>query len=213
MIHNLLHLDVYLNAVIAQYGSGTYALLFLVVFCETGLVITPFLPGDSLLFAAGAFAATGSLNLGLLTVSLLAAAIFGDALNYAVGSLLGPKVWTSHRRFLRREHLEKTHAFYEKYGGKTLVIARFVPIIRTFAPFLAGVGKMSYWRFATYNVVGGSMWVVTCVFAGYFFGNLAFVKNNFSLVVLAIILISVLPAAIETLRVRASGTPKKAMVE
>ena len=198
-----LHLDKHLAQVVTSYGGHTYALLFAVVFLETGLVVTPLLPGDSLLFAAGAFAAVGSLKVGLLFALLSLAAILGDTLNYAIGAYLGPKVFHFPKsRFFNPEHLRRTHAFYEKYGGKTIIIARFVPIVRTFAPFVAGIGAMSYLRFLAYNVVGGVLWVAVCVSSGYFFGNQPIVKNNFSLVILAIIAISVLPAAFEYLRHR-----------
>ena len=200
----VLHLDRHLAEIIRQYGTWTYAILFLIVFLETGLVVAPLLPGDSLLFAAGAFAALGALDVGLLFLLLAVAAILGDTLNYAIGHYLGPKVFHYEKsRFFNPDHLRKTHAFYEKYGGKTIVIARFVPIVRTFAPFVAGIGAMNYRRFLAYNVVGGLLWVAVCLFAGYFFGNLPFVKKNFSLVILAIIVISVLPAVFEYLRHRA----------
>ena len=205
LIDLFLHLDKHLNDIIGQYGSWTYLILFLIVFCETGLVVTPFLPGDSLLFAAGAFAALGSLNVFWLFVLLSIAAILGDTVNYWLGHWVGPKVF--HRenvRFLNKKHLERTHAFYERYGGKTIIIARFVPIVRTFAPFVAGIGSMSYWRFIAYNVIGGVAWVVICVFSGYYFGNLDIVKKNFSLVIIAIVLISVLPMLIEYIRHRVS---------
>ena len=199
-----LHLDQHLAEVIQQYGKTTYLLLFLIVFLETGLVVTPILPGDSLLFAAGAFAALGHLRLWPLFFLLCVAAILGDTVNYAIGARIGPKVFHYPKsRFFNPEHLKKTHAFYEKYGGKTIIIARFVPIVRTFAPFVAGVGQMSYRQFIGYNVVGGILWVTICVFAGYFFGNLPFVKKNFSVVILAIVVISLLPAVIEYLRHRA----------
>ncbi|HVG21583.1 MAG TPA: DedA family protein [Blastocatellia bacterium] len=203
LIDFFLHLDTHLNEIIQGYGVWTYLILFLIVFCETGLVVTPFLPGDSLLFAAGTFAALGSLNITLLFIILCVAAIVGDTVNYWVGHYVGPKVFNKDDvRFLNRKHLERTHEFYEKYGGKTIIIARFIPIIRTFAPFVAGVGSMSYWRFIAYNVAGGVLWVAVCVFGGYFFGNLEIVKRNFSLVVVAIILISVLPIIIEFARHR-----------
>ena len=206
-----LHLDQHLAEVIQRYGTSTYALLFLIVFLETGLVITPILPGDSLLFAAGAFAALGHLSLWPLFFLLCAAAILGDTVNYAIGARLGPKVFSySKSRFFNPEHLKKTHSFYEKYGGKTIIIARFVPIVRTFAPFVAGVGQMSYRQFIGYNVSGGVLWVSICVFAGYFFGNLPFVKKNFSVVVIVIVLISLLPAVIEYLRHRAEAKRKAA---
>jgi membrane-associated protein len=197
-----LHLDKHLGAIIQQYGTWTYAILTLVIFCETGLVVTPFLPGDSLLFAAGALAALpGSpLSVGLLFLLLSAAAIAGDTVNYWIGHKVGPRAFEGRIKFLNPEHLARTHEFYEKYGGKTIIIARFVPIVRTFAPFVAGIGSMSYGKFVTYNVVGGILWVAICLFAGYFFGNLPFVQNNFSVVVLAIIFISVLPGVYEFVR-------------
>jgi membrane-associated protein len=198
-----LHLDKHLAEVIASYGVYTYALLFVIIFLETGLVVTPILPGDSLLFAAGTFAALGSLHVGVVFGLLAVAAVLGDTVNYAIGKYLGPKVFHFPKsRFFNPEHLKKTHAFYEKYGGKTIIIARFVPIVRTFAPFVAGIGAMTYPKFLAYNVVGGIAWVAICVFAGYFFGNLPFVRKNFSLVILAIIVISVMPAVIEYLRHR-----------
>jgi membrane-associated protein len=199
-----LHLDSHLAEVIQQYGVHTYALLFLIVFLETGLVVTPILPGDSLLFAAGSFAGIGALSLGPLWLVLCVAAILGDTVNYAIGSYLGPKVFHYQKsRFFNPDHLRKTHEFYEKYGGKTIIIARFIPIVRTFAPFVAGIGKMSYPQFLAYNVAGGILWVTVCVLAGYFFGNLPFVKKNFSLVILAIIVISILPAVYEYFKHRA----------
>ena len=206
-----LHLDQHLAEVIQRYGTTTYFLLFLIVFLETGLVITPILPGDSLLFAAGAFAALGHLRLWPLFFLLCVAAILGDTVNYAIGARIGPKVFSySKSRFFNPEHLKKTHEFYEKYGGKTIIIARFVPIVRTFAPFVAGVGQMSYRQFIGYNVIGGVLWVSICVFAGYFFGNLPFVKKNFSVVVIVIVLISLLPAVIEYLKHRAEAKRKDA---
>lgn len=198
-----LHLDTHLHSVIQAYGVWTYLLLFLIIFCETGLVVTPLLPGDSLLFAAGALAATGALDVGWLFFLLTAAAIAGDAVNYSIGHYMGPKVfYQEHGRFLKKEYLDRTHQFYEQYGGITIIIARFVPIVRTFAPFVAGVGRMTYWRFASYNVIGGIAWIAICLFAGYAFGNLPVVKENFTLVILAIILISILPGLIEFLRQR-----------
>jgi membrane-associated protein len=206
-----LHLDQHLAEVIQRYGTTTYFLLFLIVFLETGLVVTPILPGDSLLFAAGTFAALGHLRLWPLFVLLCVAAILGDTVNYAIGARLGPKVFSySKSRFFNPEHLKKTHAFYEKYGGKTIIIARFVPIVRTFAPFVAGVGQMTYRHFIAYNVVGGILWVSVCLFAGYFFGNLPFVKKNFSVVVIVIVLISLLPAVIEFVKHRAEAKRKAA---
>jgi membrane-associated protein len=201
-----LHLDKTLDSVIQGYGSWTYLLLFLIVFAETGLVVTPFLPGDSLLFAAGIFAARGSLEIGFLFLLLACAAIAGDTANYWVGKYLGPRIFRSEgARFLKKAHLDRTHQFFEKYGGKTIILARFVPIVRTFAPFVAGIGSMTYGRFLAYNVIGGLLWVSVCVFGGYFFGGLPFVKNNFTVVVLAIVFISLVPMLIEFARHRASA--------
>ncbi len=198
-----LHLDRHLAEVIQAYGTWTYALLFAIIFLETGLVVTPLLPGDSLLFAAGSFAALGALDIRLMFVLLAVAAVLGDTVNYGIGHYLGPKVFHYERsRFFNPDHLRKTHEFYERYGGKTIIIARFVPIVRTFAPFVAGIGAMSYARFIVYNVVGGVAWVAICLFSGYFFGNLPFVRKNFSLVILVIILISIMPPLIEYLRHR-----------
>jgi membrane-associated protein len=198
-----LHLDKHLNVIIQNYGVWTYLLLFLIIFCETGLVVTPFLPGDSLLFAAGTFAALGSLKVEWLFVLLSGAAIVGDTVNYWIGHYVGPKVFHKEDvRFLNKKYLDRTHDFYEKHGGKTIIIARFIPIIRTFAPFVAGIGKMTYGRFISYNVFGGLAWIAIFLFGGYYFGNLPFVKRNFSLVILAIIFISVLPGVIEFLNQR-----------
>jgi membrane-associated protein len=197
-----LHLDQHLSQVISQYGGWTHLILFGIIFCETGLVITPFLPGDSLLFAAGTFAALGALDVRLIVVLLIAAAILGDTLNYWIGAYIGPRAFSGNVRFLRKEYLERTHAFYEKHGGKTIILARFVPIIRTFAPFVAGVGAMSYPKFLTYNIVGAVLWVGLFVLGGYFFGNIRVVRENFTLVILAIIAISVMPIALEALRAR-----------
>jgi membrane-associated protein len=205
LIDLFLHLDQHLGELIRNYGLWTYLILFLIIFCETGLVIMPFLPGDSLLFAAGTFAARGDLSVWWLFILLTVAAIIGDTVNYWIGHYVGPKVFYKENvRFLNKKHLERTHQFYEKYGGKTIIIARFIPIIRTFAPFVAGVGSMTYWRFITYNVVGGILWVGICVFAGFFFGNIEIVQRNFSLVIIAIVFISVLPVIIEFIRHRMS---------
>jgi membrane-associated protein len=195
-----LHLDRHLGDFVQANGRSTYAVLFAIVFLETGLVVTPFLPGDSLLFTCGALAATGALDPAALFLLLAAAAILGDTVNYSIGKAVGPAAFTGKIRFLKHEHLMRTHAFYEKHGGKTIFLARFVPIIRTFAPFVAGIGTMSYPRFLGYNVFGGAAWVGACLAAGYAFGNIPVVKNNFSLVVLAIVAISMLPLLIEYLR-------------
>ena len=198
-----LHLDLHLTSILQDYGIWTYLILFLIIFCETGLVVTPFLPGDSLLFAVGALAAGGAVRIGWLIVLLTVAAVAGDGVNYWLGYYLGPRLFKNGRsRFLRKEHLDRTHRFYEKYGGKTIVIARFVPIVRTFAPFVAGLGRMDYWRFSSYNVVGGTVWIVGFTTAGYLFGNIPAVKSNFTLVIFAIIFISLLPGLIEFFRVR-----------
>jgi membrane-associated protein len=211
LIDFFLHLDRHLAEIIAAYGTWTYVILFAIVFLETGLVVTPLLPGDSLLFAAGAFAALGALELWPLVLLLCVAAILGDTVNYGIGNYLGPKVFHYPRsRFFNPEHLKKTHEFFEKYGGKTIIIARFVPIIRTFAPFVAGIGSMTYGRFLSYNVIGGILWVFVCVLGGYFFGNLPFVKQNFSLVILAIIVVSVLPAVVEFVKHRREAARKAA---
>jgi membrane-associated protein len=199
-----LHLDQHLSELISQYGTWTHLILFLIVFCETGLVITPFLPGDSLLFAAGTFAALGALDVRLVLLMLIVAAIAGDTLNYWVGAFIGPRAFRGDIRFLRKDYLDRTHAFYEKHGGKTIILARFIPIIRTFAPFVAGVGAMSYPKFIVYNVVGAVLWVVLFVLGGYFFGNIPTVRDNFTLVILAIIAISVVPIVFEALRARRS---------
>ncbi len=199
----LLHLDKYIDVLIREYGTWTYLIFFIIVFCETGLVVTPILPGDSLLFVAGTFAALGSLHLTWLLVLLTAAAILGDTINYWIGNYIGPRVFhMPHSRFFKKEYLDRTHEFYEKYGPITIVIGRFVPIIRTFAPFLAGVGSMTYPRFLTYNVMGGILWIFSFTLGGYFFGNLPFIKKNFSLVIVAIVVISVMPTILEYVRQR-----------
>ena len=202
IIDLFLHLDDHLSQVISQYGVWTNLILFLIVFAETGLVVTPFLPGDSLLFAAGTFAALGALDLRVLLVILMIAAIAGDTVNYWVGAWVGPRAFSGRVRWLRKDYLDRTHAFYEKHGGKTIIIARFVPIIRTFAPFVAGVGAMNYGKFLLYNVVGAILWVGMFVLGGYFFGNIPIVRENFTIVILAIIAISVMPVAYEALRAR-----------
>ena len=200
-IDMFMHLDKHLDLIIAKYGMWTHAILFLIIFCETGLVVTPLLPGDSLLFAVGTFAALGSLDLKVLSVSLSVAAIAGDTVNYWIGYFVGPKVFSKENsRFFNRDYLDRTHRFYERYGGKTIIIARFIPVLRTFAPFVAGIGRMTYARFIIYNVAGGVAWIGMFLCGGYFFGSLPFIKQNFSLVILAIIVISMLPGLIEFLR-------------
>lgn len=194
LIDVFVHLDKHLYTVIGNYGAWTYPILFVIIFAETGFVFTPFLPGDSLLFAAGALSARHLLNIGLLFLLLGGAAILGDTVNYWIGKYLGEYILKRHSRWIRKEHLDRTHAFFEKYGGKTIIIARFVPIVRTFAPFVAGLGAMTYSKFLAYNVIGGVGWVVLCLGAGYFFGNLQVVKDHFSLVIMAIVLISIMPA-------------------
>ncbi len=199
----VLHLDDHLQALVAAYGAWVYLILFLIVFCETGLVVTPFLPGDSLLFVAGAIAAAGGMNIHLLVLLLIVAAILGDAVNYGIGHYLGPRVLKDRdSRWLNPKHLERAHAFYERHGGKTIVIARFVPIVRTYAPFVAGAASMPYPRFALYNVSGAILWVVSLGYAGYFFGNIPLVKDNLTLVIVAIIILSILPGVVEYLRHR-----------
>ncbi len=198
----ILHVDKYLDMIIAAVGNWTYVVLFIIVFIETGLVVTPFLPGDSLLFAAGAFAARGAFDVILLYALMAVAAVLGDTANYWIGHFIGPRVFTTKSRLFKKEYLDRTQAFYEKHGGKTIFLARFIPIIRTFAPFVAGVGKMTYGHFITYNIVGGIVWTAVFIFGGYFFGNLPFVEKNFSLVIIAIIVISVLPAVYEAIKTR-----------
>jgi len=203
LIDFILHLDKHLVELVQQYGTLSYGILFLIIFCETGLVVTPFLPGDSLLFAIGALSAKGALNIVWVYLLLGAAAILGDSTNYWIGYFVGPKVFSSEKsRFLNRKHLERTHEFYERYGGKTVIIARFMPIIRTFAPFVAGIGRMAYPKFLLFSVVGTILWIGLIVTAGYLFGNITIVQENFSLVVIAIIVISIMPAVIEAFRAR-----------
>ncbi|MBU2026469.1 MAG: DedA family protein [Proteobacteria bacterium] len=206
-----LHLDRYLGDLLQYFGVWTYVVIFLIIFCETGLVITPILPGDSLLFGLGAFAANpylkGPLEVEWLFITLSIAAVAGDTVNYSIGHYIGPRVFHDGKyRFLKREYLERTHRFYEKHGGKTIVIARFIPIIRTFAPFVAGIGEMNYPRFISYNVFGGVAWIGIFIFGGYFFGNLPVIKNNFTLVIIAIIILSILPGVIEYFRQRGETT-------
>ena len=211
LVDIFVHLDRHLAEVVRDYGTFTNVILFAIVFCETSLVVTPFLPGDSLLFTAGALAALGSLDVWVLFLTLALAAILGDTANYWIGKKIGPRAFDGSIRFLKQDHLRKTEAFYEKHGKKTIILARFVPIIRTFAPFVAGVGSMNYGIFLAYNVIGGVLWVAICVFSGYFFGNIAAVKKNFSLVILAIIFVSTLPILWETWKAhRRRGEVEKA---
>jgi len=199
----LLNLDQYLLGLVRTYGAWIYAILFGIVFLETGVVFTPFLPGDSLLFVGGTLAAAGEMNVHLLVVLLILAAIAGDSLNYAIGRYLGPRVFRfEDSRFFKRAYLDRTHAYFERHGGKTIVIARFVPIIRTYAPFVAGVGLMDYRRFLAYNVCGGILWVVSLAYAGYYFGNLPFVRENLTVIIVGIIMVSILPGVIEWWRHR-----------
>lgn len=203
VIDFILHIDQHLTALSAQYGMWIYAILFLIIFCETGLVATPFLPGDSLLFAAGGIAAVGGMNIHIMVLILLVAAILGDAVNFMIGKYFGAKLFSNpDSKIFRRTYLEKTHAFYEKHGGKTIIIARFVPIVRTFAPFVAGMGDMHYGRFIRYNIIGALAWVLLFSYLGYFFANIPLVKNNLGLVLGAIIVISILPAVIEIVRAK-----------
>jgi len=202
-INIFLHLDHYLSSIIQQYGFWTHLILFCIIFCETGLVVTPFLPGDSLLFATGTFAARGELELTVVLALLSVAAIAGDTINYWFGFLAGPKMLERGKiRWVKKEYLDRTHQFYEKYGGGTIILARFIPIIRTFAPFVAGIGTMAYPRFLLYNIMGGTFWVVAMTLLGFFFGNIPIVKENFSFVIVVIIVISILPAVIEAFRQR-----------
>jgi membrane-associated protein len=200
-----LHLDKHLSAVIQQFGALSYVILFLVIFCETGLVVTPILPGDSLLFVVGAFAAKGDIDLVLIYALLCIAAVAGNMANYHIGRFLGPKVFEKNSRFLKKEYLERTHAFYEKHGGKAIVIARFLPIIRTFAPFVAGIGRMEYRRFVLYNLAGCVAWITSFVLGGYFFGNIPIVKENLTAVIFGIIMVSLVPSVIEFIRHRRSS--------
>lgn len=208
----LIHLDQHLNAWATDFGAWMYVILFAIVFAETGLVVTPFLPGDSLLFGVGALSATpGSpIDPWLVSILLIVAGILGDAVNYSIGRAIGPRIFNRpSSRFFNTDHLKKAHAFYEKYGGKTIILARFIPIVRTFAPFVAGIGKMTYAKFALYNVTGAIVWVAGFVFLGHQFGGLPFVKKNFSLVILAIIVLSILPAVIEIIRARRAAASEK----
>jgi len=210
LIDLFLHIDEHLATIINQYGTWTYALLFLVIFLETGFVVTPFLPGDSLLFAAGTFASLGSLNLLPLLGLLMFAAVLGDTVNYWIGHALGDRAYQI--KWVRKDYLDRTHAFFEKHGGKTIFLARFVPIVRTFAPFVAGIGRMSYGYFISYNIFGGIFWVALFTLAGYFFGNIPFVRRNFEFVIIAIILISVMPILYEWLKAKVKNRQAKALV-
>lgn len=208
----ILHIDVHLAELVAQYGMWVYAILFLILFCETGLVVTPFLPGDSLLFVAGALAAlpTNDLNVHVMVTLLVIAAILGDAVNYTIGRLFGDKLFSNpNSKIFRRSYLDKTHQFYERHGGKTIILARFVPIVRTFAPFVAGMGKMSYRHFALYNVSGALLWVLLFSYAGYLFGDMQIVQENLKLLIVAIIVLSVLPGVIEVWRHRRAARQQK----
>jgi membrane-associated protein len=210
LISFILHIDQHLQTLCANYGLWVYAILFVIVFCETGLVVTPFLPGDSLLFAVGSLAAIGALDVTLGMILLAGAAIAGDTVNYWAGNYVGPKVfYEAHSRFLNKEYLRRTHAFYERHGGKTIIIARFLPIIRTFAPFVAGIGSMTYSRFLVFNVAGGVLWVSLLVLGGYLFGNIPFIKRNFSLVILALIIIPGLPSLVEFIRIQVRRRKQK----
>jgi len=196
----ILHIDVHLGAIIASYGVLTYAILFAIIFVETGLVFVPFLPGDSLLFAAGAFAALGSLNLWVVIPLMMLAAVLGDTVNYWIGHFFGHKLVQNPHVPINKEHIEETQRFFDKHGGKTIILARFVPIVRTFAPFVAGIGRMHYRQFISYNMIGGILWVLLATLAGFFFGNIPFVKENFSLVVLGIVLVSVVPMLLQVIK-------------
>lgn len=201
----ILHIDTHLEQLIAQYGSITYAIIFIIIFIETGLVLTPFLPGDSLLFAAGALAALGSLNIFLIVFILILAAVIGDTVNYWIGHFFGKKMIANPKIPIKQEHIDKTQKFFNKHGGKTIILARFIPIVRTFAPFVAGVGKMNYRQFISFNIIGGVSWVSLFTLTGYFFGNIPIVKKNFSLVIMAIILVSIAPMIFELIRSKKKG--------
>jgi len=213
LIDIFLHIDEYLAEIIANYGVWTYALLFFVIFMETGLVVTPFLPGDSLLFAAGSFAALDVLSPWMLAILMSLAAILGDTANYWIGHYIGPKAFSGNVRFLKKEYLDRTHAFYEKHGGKTIILARFVPIVRTFAPFVAGVGAMTYSKFILYNVIGGILWVNIFVWLGYFFGTLPFIQKHFEFVIIAIVGISVLPMVYEFVKSKLEARKESSQAE
>jgi membrane-associated protein len=210
LIDFILHIDIHLKDLCTDYGTWVYLILFIIIFCETGLVVAPLLPGDSLLFAVGSMAAIGALDLWLAVLLISGAAILGDTVNYSIGHFVGPKVFhDEHARFLNKEYLRRTHAFYEKHGGKTIVIARFLPIIRTFAPFVAGIGSMTYPRFLFYNIFGGVLWTLTFIFAGYWFGSIPFIKNHFSMVIMALVIIPGIPALVEFIRIQLDSRKKE----
>jgi len=208
LIDFILHIDTYLSEIIANYGAWTYGLLFLVIFMETGFVVTPFLPGDSLIFAASTFAARGVLDPWILFLLLSFAAVAGDTVNYWIGHRIGGRAYSGEIRWIKKEYMDRTHAFFEKHGGKTIFLARFVPIIRTFAPFVAGISRMSYGFFLRWNIIGGITWVATFTLLGYFFGTIPFVEKNFELVIIAIVLISFIPAVVEAVKARREMTSK-----
>jgi len=210
LVDLFLHLDKHLSAVITQYGLWTYGLMFVVIFIETGLVVFPFLPGDSLIFAAGTFASLGSLNIWLLFLLLAVAAVLGDTVNYWIGHYLGDRAYQI--KWIKKEYLDRTHGFFEKYGNKTIFLARFVPIVRTFAPFVAGIGRMSYMDFISYNVFGGITWVALFSFTGYFFGHIPFIRDHFSIVVIAIVFISLIPMVVEAVKVRSESKRAKTKI-
>lgn len=213
LIDFVLHMDEYLSVIIGNYGAWTYGILFFIIFLETGFVVTPFLPGDSLLFAAGSFAALGSLNPVYLFILLSIAAVIGDTVNYSIGAYIGPRAFSGEIKYLKKEHLDRTSEFYDKHGGKTIILARFIPIIRTFAPFVAGIGSMTYSHFILYNVIGGISWVAIFIFGGFYFGNLPFVRDNFEIVIFTIIFISFIPPVLEFFKARKEMKESKKMEE
>ena len=208
LIDVILHLDKYLGVILTTYGLWTYTILFVVIFLETGLVFTPFLPGDSLLFTAGAFAGMGLLNIWILYIVLVLAAVLGDTANYWIGYYLGAKIFHENAKYFKRRHLDETQRYFDKYGSETIILARFIPIVRTFAPFLAGLGKMSYWKFLAYNFLGAIAWVALFVFGGFFFGNLKWVQNNFTIVILIIIVASLIPPVVQYINVKSKRNKK-----
>ena len=213
LVDFIIHIDVHLGEIIGNYGTWTYGILFAIVFAETGFVVTPFLPGDSLIFAAAAFAAKGWLNPWFIFLTMTTAGIIGDGVNYAIGNYIGPRVFTEDVRFLKREYLDKAHDFFEKHGGKAVILARFMPIVRTFVPFVAGAGSMTYSKFALYNVIGAIAWVGSFTILGYFFGNIPAVEENFTLVIIAIIILSVLPPIFEVIKERRNAKEEAAAAE